>query len=575
MINTSSIKYRSLLIAVIAAMTLGSAPSAAAPAKRKTAAAHTSVKSAQIAQLPAGTQRPTKELLLSIGEGQLVNLPTNVSDVWTSNPGAADVYVKSARQIYVFGKDFGEATIFATSASGQVVYSTNVRVSQNITSIDRVLKLAMPDADIVVTTVGQMAILTGTVKTPDDAEQAERIVKVYLNPGIKTESEPLKILVISRLRTATPLQVNLQVRIAEVSRTLVKEIGSNLLSRDQTGGFLGGIAQGRNFGSIGTQDISGLPLLDASTVFGLPANSIRLPFDPTTGQFITRGGTAYNFANLGQGAGKTALGLAGRLFGVDVAAALDLAEREGLVTTLAQPNLTALSGETANFLAGGEIPVPLVQGDSRTVTVEYKPYGVSLAFTPTVLADGRISMRVRPEVSDLTQNGAIQLNGFTIPALSTRRTETTVEMGSGQSFMIGGLLQNTHNNSFDRAPGLGNVPVLGALFRSNAFRRAETELVIIVTPYLVKPVNANEIVLPTDGYKAANDAERILLGRAIGGASGGDRPKPSMAPPSGTAAPLLGAYSPPAAPAQQQQAQTKRKKSRLDTAAATPGFSGK
>lgn len=565
---------RSLLLAVTAALVLSSTPSIAAPAKRSAPSAHTGGRTARTAELPAGTQRPKSEVLLSVGQGQLVTLPSNVSDVWTSNPGAADVYVNSARQIYVFGKEFGEATIFATSASGQVVYSTNVFVSQNITSIDRVLKLAMPDADITVTTVGQMAVLTGTVRAPEDAEQAERLVRAYLNPGIKTESEPVKILVMSRLRTATPLQVNLQVRIAEVSRTLVKEIGSNLLSRDQTGGFLGGIAQGRNFGSIGTQDISALPLLDASSVFGLPANSIRLPFDATTGQFITRGGTAYNFANLGQGAGRTALGLAGRLFGVDVAAALDLAEREGLVTTLAQPNLTALSGETANFLAGGEIPVPLVQGDSRTVTVEYKPYGVSLAFTPTVLADGRISMRVRPEVSDLTQNGAIQLNGFTIPALSTRRTETTVEMGSGQSFMIGGLLQNTHNNSFDRAPGLGNVPVLGALFRSNAFRRAETELVIIVTPYLVKPVNANEIVLPTDGYKAANDAERILLGKSIGGASGGDRPKPSMAPPSGTAAPLLGAYSPPVAPAAQQQAQTKRKKSRVDTAAATPGFSG-
>lgn len=525
---------------------------------------------ALIAAPPSNTERPERDVTLSVGRGQLINLPSPISDVFVSNDAVADVQVRSPRQIYIFAKSAGEASIYATSKSGAVIYSANVHTGNNVNSIDAMLKLAMPEADIKATPMNGLILLTGTVASPDDSAEAERLVQAFVEDG-KSDK---KVSVISRLRTATPLQVNLQVRIAEVSRTLVKEIGSNLLSRDQTGGFLGGIAQGRNFGSIGTQDISGLPKLDASSVFGLPAGSISLPFDATTGQFITSGGTAYNFANLGQGAGKTALGLAGRLFGVDVAAALDLAEREGLVTTLAQPNLTALSGETANFLAGGEIPVPLVQGDSRTVTVEYKPYGVSLSFTPTVLADGRISMRVRPEVSDLTQNGAIQLNGFTIPALSTRRTETTVEMGSGQSFMIGGLLQNTHNNSFDRAPGLGNVPVLGALFRSNAFRRAETELVIIVTPYLVKPVNANEIVLPTDGYKAANDAERLLLGRASGSSSGGDRPKPTMAAPAGTAAPLIGSYAPPVAPVQQQQAQNKRKKPRQDTAAATPGFSG-
>lgn len=526
--------------------------------------------SALIAAPPSNTERPEREVTLSVGRGQLINLASPISDVFVSNDAVADVQVRSPRQIYIFAKSSGEATIYATSKSGAVVYSANVRTGNNVNSIDSMLKLAMPEADIKATPMNGLILLTGTVASPDDGAEAERLVQAFVDDG-KSDK---KVSVISRLRTATPLQVNLQVRIAEVSRTLVKEIGTNLISRDQTGGFLGGIAQGRNFGSIGTRDISALPKLDASSVFGLPNGSISLPFDATTGQFLTAGGTEFNLANLGQGAGRTALGLAGRLFGVDVAAALDLAEREGLVTTLAQPNLTALSGETANFLAGGEIPVPLVQGDSRTVTVEYKPYGVSLSFTPTVLADGRISMRVRPEVSDLTQNGAIQLNGFTIPALSTRRTETTVEMGSGQSFMIGGLLQNTHNNSFDRAPGLGNVPVLGALFRSNAFRRAETELVIIVTPYLVKPVSANEIVLPTDGYKAANDAERLLLGKSYGGNSGGDRPKPTMAPPAGTATPLIGSYTPPAAPVQQQQAQSKRKKTRQDTAAATPGFSG-
>jgi pilus assembly protein CpaC len=181
---------------------------------------------------------------------------------------------------------------------------------------------------------------------------------------------------------------------------------------------------------------------------------------------------------------------------MDLLTSLDLGERDGQVTTLANPNLTALSGETGTFLAGGEIPIPISQG-LGAVSVEYKQYGVSLAYTPTVLADGRISLRVRPEVSQLSAAGSVTLNGTVIPGLTTRRAETTVELGSGQSFMIAGLLQNDHQNSIDKAPGLGDVPILGAMFRSNAFQRNETELVIVITPYLVKPVNANDIVLPS------------------------------------------------------------------------------
>lgn len=526
---------------------------------------------ARVAQLPTGAQRPTTEVLLSVGQGELINLPAAVANVWTSNPGVADVYVSNPRQIHLFGKEFGEATVFATSASGAVVYATNVRVSQNINSIDRMLKLAMPDADVKVTVAGQAAVMTGTVASPQDAEEAEMLVRTMLNPGVDT-SQPgamLKIVPINRLRTATPLQVNLQVRIAEVSRDLIKEIGVNLLTRDQTGGFLFGIAQGRNFGSIGNIDTSAFPRLDASSLFGLPAGSISLPFNPSTGQFVAPGsGTAFNLNQLGQGAGRTNLGLAGKLFGIDVASALDLFESEGLVTTLANPNLTALSGETASFLAGGEIPIPLAQGLGQ-IGVEYKQYGVSLAFTPTVLADGRISMRVRPEVSELTTAGAVTINNFQIPALTTRRAETTVELGSGQSFMIAGLLQNRHSNLIERAPGLGDVPVLGALFRSSRFRRAETELVIIITPYLVKPSNG-PLPLPTDGYKAATDPARVLLGQSHASGDTGSRPVPTLAPPATATPPQTGATSVPAPVA---PAASNRQADRKGDAAPAPGFS--
>lgn len=493
---------------------------------------------ARMAQLPAGSQRPAREVLLSIGEGELVTLPAAATNVWTSNPAVADVYVASTRQIHLFGKAFGEATVFATNAAGAVIYSASVRVSQNISSIDAMMKAAMPDSDITVTTVGQIAVLNGTVRSPQDSEQAQRLVTSLLNPGVKVDdpSAPLKIGVVNRLRTATPLQVQLQVRFAEVSRSFVKNLNVNLTNRDH-GSFLFGINQGKQ-GSIttwtgDTQDpASGA--VKGSTVFGFPS--------PSTG--------------------NTLLGAAGHFLGTDLLASLDFGETIGQVSTLATPSLTALSGETANFLAGGEIPIPIAQA-LGTTTVEYKQYGVSLAFTPTVLADGRISLHVRPEVSQLSSSGAVTLANTTIPALTTRRSETTVELGSGESMVIGGLLQNTHNNSITKTPGLGDMPVLGALFRSNAFQRNETELVIVITPYLVRPVNANQIRLPTDGYKAPNDFDRIFLGTLAGGKSGDARPMPSMAPPS--AAPSTEALAPtPIAPPRSGR------KSR--GAAAAPGF---
>jgi pilus assembly protein CpaC len=543
---------------------------------------------AKLGALPAGTQRPTLEVRLSVGEGELITLPTDVANVWTSNPTAADVYVNNTRQIYLFGKEFGEATIFATNARGAVVYSAKVMVSQNLTSIDRMLKVAMPDADITVTIVGQIAVLTGTVASPDDSATAQRLVTAILNPGIDTSAAGamLKIVPVNRLKTATPLQVNLQVRIAEVSRSFVKNIGANILTRDLTGGFKLGISSGSRVpGTIGSVDTSTLPMLDASSRFGFPAGTLSLPYDPRLGDFVYPGtGTA---ATVTKGSQFGTLSLLGKLFGLDALGALDLGERIGQVTTLAQPNLTALSGETATFLAGGEIPVPVPQtsaGGGSLITIEYKQYGVSLAFTPTVLSDGRISMRVRPEVSELTSTGAVQISGTSIPAISTRRVETSVELGSGESFMIAGLLSNSHNNVIDKVPGAGDVPILGALFRSNAFQRNETELVIVITPYLVKPVNANQIALPTDGYKSPDDLKRVLLGQLSDGTTGGQRPKPTMAVPAENA-PAVGAFSAPSGPPQPVQAPVQqvqapppaapapsKKSNKKSVASAMPGF---
>jgi pilus assembly protein CpaC len=463
--KTRNISSRARLGTALAALAIG----------LTAVAAPTTASAAQPRAYASGSYRPTTQVLLNVGEGQMINLPRGVASVWTSNPKVADVYVNSARQINLFGKDMGEATVIATAADGSVVYGAKVRVNQNISDINDILHQAMPDSDINVRTVGQVAVINGTVGSPEDAAQAEMLVKAALNPGVDVNKADagLNIVPVSRLRVATPLQVTLKVKIAEVSRDLLKSVGVNLLAKDTTSGFQFGIGQGSNPGSNGT----------------------------------------FNIASTG-----TTLGAAGHLLGLDLLSTLNLAATDGYATILAEPNLTALSGETASFLAGGEFPIPVSQS-LGAVTIEYKQYGVGLAFTPIVLQDGRISIRVRPEVSELSDAGSVTLNNFQVPALTTRRAETTVELGSGQSFMIAGLLRNTNSNAISKAPVLGDLPILGALFRSTKFRRQETELVIIVTPYLVRPVSG-QMALPTKGYRAPTDVEMNWEGQTFKGVSG-------------------------------------------------------
>jgi pilus assembly protein CpaC len=443
--------------------------------------------------------KPSMDIVLSVGRGQLVQVPGNMADVFVANQAIADVQVKSTRQLYVFGLAGGETTVYASNAAGDIVWAANIRVGSNIDSIDQMLTLAMPDAKVSVNTMGNNTVLlTGTVGAPEDAAEAERLVTAYLGKDAN---------VISRLKTATPLQVNLQVKFAEVSRSLVRTLGANLTSMDSSSGIKFGAANGRNFYDIFA-----------------PGQTLGMQPDGVTTTLPD--GTAIKGTNLNPITNGSTFALAGKFLGLDLLGALDLAEQDGLVTTLSQPNLTALSGETAEFLAGGEFPIPMSQG-LGTTSVEYKKYGVSLSYTPTVLSNGRISLRVRPEVSELSNNGAVTLNNFTIPALTVRRAETTIELGSGQSFMIAGLLSNNAQNSINKAPGLGDLPVLGNLFKSSEFRKGQTELVIVVTPYLVKPVDANDIKLPTDGFRASSTLDQVFGNKDNDSVTGGDRPKPT------------------------------------------------
>jgi pilus assembly protein CpaC len=338
-------------------------------------------------------------------------------------------------------------------------------VEHHLSSLQAVIHEVAPDSRIEVRSVDGGIILDGAVRDAVKAQELREIAGRYLG-----ENETL----INRLVVAAPTQVNLRVRVAEVSREVTKLFGINWEGIFSPGDFLFGLATGRAFSSGG-----GFPFLRATDAGGV-GNSF--------------------FGNYTSG-------------DVSVNGIIDALEREGLVNVLAEPNLTALSGETASFLAGGEFPVPVGQDDDNSITIQFKEFGVSLAFTPTVLNAGRISMRVRPEVSDLSEKGAIKLDDLVIPALSTRRAETTVELGSGQSFAIGGLISNSTRNNLDKVPGLGDLPVLGPLFRSTRFQRSESELVIIVTPYLVAPVGGAQLATPRDGLEDPSDLQRLIEGR--------------------------------------------------------------
>lgn len=514
-----------LLTAACAAMPLGVLPQGAAHAQ--------------------SVISPNRTIDISIGRGQLITVPDRMTDIFVANDDVADVQVKSARQLYVFGKAGGQTTVYASNSAGDVIWSANIRVGSNIDSIDQMMALAMPEAKIGVATMSNNTILlTGTVAAPEDAAEAERLVRAFVGEDTN---------VITRLKMATPLQVNLRVRFAEVSRSLVRALGANLTSIDGSSGFQFGIGQGR---------AGFAPTFRPGSVTGT-GSSVKVlvpdPSDPT--KFIEVDGTSVTPITPG-----TSLAFARKFLGLDLLGSLDLAERNGLVTTLSQPNLTALSGETADFLAGGEFPIPISQG-LGTTAIEYKKFGVSLAYTPTVLANGRISIRVRPEVSELSSQGAVTLNGFQVPALTVRRAETTVELGSGQSFMIAGLMSNNAQNTIDKAPGVGDLPILGNLFRSTEFRKGQTELVIVVTPYLVNPVDDKDIKLPTDGFRAPTVLEQLLGNVETNGESGATRPAPSAAP-SDTAQPKVGEVD-----MDDKDRRKADRKAQRQASAAEPGFS--
>lgn len=405
---------------------------------------------------PAQAVTSSTPLALEAGAGRSLKLPAPAGTIFVADPKVAEVRPASANSIFIFGVAPGRTTVAVMGADGETVaqYEVSVRLSTFLageaeTAIGRVL----PDGRFKVTPQGKNLLLTGSVPSPSDASRAVAILQGFLADGQKVENQ---------LSVRAAVQVNLRVRIVEMSRSVSRSLGVNWQALGSLGAF--------------------------ATSYGLS----------------------------GAGAALGSLKVGSR----DANVVIDALAQDNLVRVLAEPNLTVISGEAGSFLVGGEFPIPVAQQNNQT-TIEFKKYGVALRFVPTVLSDGRINLHVSPEVSQLTQQGAVQISSgnssISIPALSVRRAETSVELGSGQTFALAGLLQDTVTTTGGGIPFLGDVPVLGALFRSSGFQRQETELVILVTPYVVRPLDDPAALhVPGEGFRAPSDFERILLLRQRG-----------------------------------------------------------
>lgn len=390
---------------------------------------------------------------LGVGEGRLLRLDRDAANILIADPSVADVQAVSPRTVFVFGRKPGQTTLSATDAGSGTAAQLVLRVTRTAAAAQAALPPGSGTASLGFE--GDRIVVRGPVGDLGQALDANATARAYNPSGLP----PL-----DRTRLAGAQQVTLRVRIAEASRSTLSQLGVNLnvlanpgsfAFRLVTGSFVGGAAAG--VGSLSTS-LSG---------FG-------------------------NGSTFGQaGAGVTT----GR---VNANALLNALQSEGLVTTLAEPNLTTISGETARFNAGGEVPIPVPQSFGVT-TIQYKRYGVQLAFTPVLLPGGRIALRVQPEVSEISFANSISVNGTSVPSFVSRSAETNVEMASGQTLAIAGLFQRSEQTSLARFPFLGDIPVLGALFRSRSYQRDETELIILVTPYLSAPVsNSGAFPLPTD-----------------------------------------------------------------------------
>jgi len=425
---------------------------------------------------------PSQHIRIGLNKSVVVELPTELRDVLVSNPKVLDAVVQSSKRAYLIGAQVGQANIHFFDKDGGHIAALEVSIEQDITGLSDMFKRFIPRSDITAEMINENIVLTGTVSNAIDANRASDLAGRFAG---KPEN------VLNMINVTSKEQVMIKVHVAEMSREMIKRLGVNL-----------------NGGSIGKNNIAfntnnQFPISNQNgtnnILYGVFGNNPAACTIPST----LSGSIIEPAATLPILAGQTINCLA---------TSIEAFERNGLLRLLARPNLTAVSGETANFLAGGEFPIPS-GWDDGTIAVEYKPFGVGLSFTPIVMSAGRISMRVSTEVSEITSEGAVTLASISIPALKVRRANTTVELPSGGSLVIGGLLSEDLRQNIDGTPGLKDVPILGKLFSSQDYLKSETELVVIVTPYLVDGVNRNKLARPTDGFLPDSDRRRLIMNR--------------------------------------------------------------
>jgi pilus assembly protein CpaC len=462
----------------------GMAPAAAQVSRPAAATALKATEAdARVIQIATGQGQPVNQhLTLGLNKAAIVELDSDAKDVLVSSPDIADAIIKSPRRIFLLGTKTGQTNAFFFDGRGHQVLSLDIRVEKDVADLAAMIKANLPNSAIKVAALNDNVVLSGRVASASEATRAADLAASFAG-------DPKKV--VNMLSISDGEQVMLRVHISEMQRQIAKQFGINL---------------------------AGVGMVAGSTPFALS----------TDNQFGLLGRALNDLSggNVGQLCASPAALRAGGCNNVQ--ASFKTLETVGLLHTLAQPNLTAVSGETAKFLAGGEFPVPAGRDQQGNISITFKQFGVGLSFTPVVLSGGRISLQISTEVSELTNTGAFTLNGgvtvgsggqlasapgLTIPALNVRRAETTVELPSGGSFAIAGLMQHTTKQQIDAFPGVKDLPVLGALFRSRDFQNNESELVVMITAYLVNPVAEAALAKPSDGFITPTDPETLLLGR--------------------------------------------------------------
>lgn len=441
-----------MLRAIAAALLVSAAPIAAAPA---------------LAQY-SGTNVHAGELEVPVNKSQIITADRVIDRAMIGNDTIADILPVSDRSIYVLGKAMGTTSLTLYDRANRVIAVMDISVGPDVETVRKQLAEMFPGEPIDARLSNGKLMLTGMVSDPGAASRAARLASAYAGDEV-----------INMISVGGSQQVMLEVRFAEVNRTVGEQLGVSGFGVTSDGDFGGAIGDGAGI----------VPGPDGTSVLQL--DSIVDSFGVFSAIF--------------------------ELGDVNIEAFLNTLERKGLSKTLAEPTLVALSGEKASFLAGGEFPIPVAQsgqngGGGNAITVEFKPFGVSLGFTPTVLGDKVINLVVEPEVSSIDPSASITVNGLTVPGLQTRRASTTLELRDGESFVLAGLIRSDYQTNVQQLPILGSIPIIGSLFRSTRFQKGETELLIVVTPRLVKPIRPDQVRLPTDRVKDPDVLDTLLNG---------------------------------------------------------------